>query len=110
MEHKSKKALESLLEVIKNADQTFLDPDKNLDDQGKVDGYEHIFHLLRTSIDFYLYNDPLRPNFMLLATPEHKVLGDNVDSVYYFTQVRGDQEYIISGRRYDSCYLAFTLY
>jgi len=110
MEHKSKKALERLLEVIKNADQTFLDPDKNLDDQGKVDGYEHIFHLLRTSIDFYLYNDPLRPNFMLLATPEHKVLGDNVDSVYYFSQVRGDQEYIISGRRYDSCYLAFTLY
>jgi hypothetical protein len=47
---------------------------------------------------------------MLLATPYHKIIGDNVDSVYYFTQVRGDQEYIIKGRRYDSCYLSFSLY
>jgi hypothetical protein len=110
MEHKSKKALQEFLEVIGNAENTFLDPDKNLDEQGRVDGYQHIFHLLRTSIDFYLFNDPLRPDFMLLATPYHKILGDNVDSVYYFTQVRGDQEYIIKGRRYDSCYLSFSLY
>jgi len=110
MEHKSKKALTEFLEVIKNADGTFLDPEKDLDEQGKVDGYRHIFHLLRTSIDFYLFNDPLRPEFMLLATPDHKILGDNVDSVYYFTQVRGDQEYVIKGRRYNSCYLSFTLY
>ena len=110
MAHKSKKALQEFLEVIRNAENTFLDPDKNLDEQGKIDGYRHIFHLLRTSIDFYLFNDPLHPDFMLLATPYHKILGDNVDSVYYFTQVRGDQEYIIKGRRYDSCYLSFSLY
>ena len=108
MEHKGKKALLEFLEVIKYADTTFLDPDKNLNEQGKVDGYQHIFHLLRTIVDFYLLNDPLRPEFMLLATPFHKILGDNVDSVYHFTQVRGDQEYIIRGRRYDSCYLSFT--
>ena len=110
MTYKSKVALELFLETIKNADKTFLDPDKNLDEQGKVDGYQHLFHLLKTSIDFYLFNDPLNPNFMLLATPYHKVIGDNVDAVYYFTQVRNDQEYIIKGRRYDSCYLSFCLY
>ena len=110
MSYKSKEALEHFLEVVKNTDHTFLDPDKVIDEQGRVDGYRHIFHLLRTSIDFYLFNDPLRPDFMLLANPHHKVLGDNVDSVYYFTQVRGDQEYIIRGRRYDSCYLSFCLY
>jgi len=110
MSHKSKIALNNFLEKIKNADSTFLDPEKIIDEQGKVDGYQHIFHLLKTSIDFYLFNDPLRPEFMLLATPEHKILGDNVDSVYYFTQVRGDQEYIIRGKRFDSCYLSFSLY
>ena len=110
MDYKSKAALEHFLEVIKNTDNTFLDPEKVIDDQGRVDGYQHIFHLLRTSIDFYLFNDPLRPDFMLLATPYHKILGDNVDSVYYFTQVRGDQEYVIRGKRYDSCYLSFCLY
>lgn len=110
MSYKSKAALEQFLEVIKNADQTFLDPDKTIDEQGKVDGYQHIFHLLRTSIDFYLFNDPLNPDFMLLANPYHKVVGDNVDAVYYFTQVRSDQEYIIKGKRYDSVYLSFCLY
>jgi len=110
MEYKSKAALGHFLEVIRNAENTFLDPEKVIDEQGRVDGYRHIFHLLRTSIDFYLFNDPLRPDFMLLANPHHKVLGDNVDSVYYFTQVRGDQEYIIKGKRFDSCYLSFCLY
>jgi hypothetical protein len=110
MGYKSKAALEHFLEVIKNTDNTFLDPDKTIDDQGRIDGYRHIFHLLRTSIDFYLFNDPLRPDFMLLANSHHKVLGDNVDAVYYFTQVRGDQEYIIRGRRFDSVYLSFCLY
>lgn len=110
MEQQSKKALEQFLAVIGKADKTFLDPEKVLDEQGRVDGYQHIFHLLRTSIDFYLFNDPLRPAFMLLADPFHKVLGDNVDSVYYFTQVRSDQEYLITGKRYGSCYLSFTIY
>ena len=110
MEYKSKAALEHFLEVIRNADNTFLNPEKIMDSQGRVDGYHHIFHLLRTSIDFYLFNDPLRPDFMLLANPYHKVLGNNVDSVYYFTQVRGDQEYIVKGKRFDSCYLSFCLY
>jgi len=110
MEYKSKAALEHFLEVIRNAENTFLDPEKIMDEQGRVDGYQHIFHLLRTSIDFYLFNDPMRPDFMLLANPHHKVLGDNVDSVYYFTQVRGDQEYVVKGKRFDSCYLSFCLY
>ncbi|MDA9951933.1 hypothetical protein N9D46_00750 [Chitinophagales bacterium] len=106
----SKEALNQFLEVIKSADNTFLDPDKNLDQQGHVDGYNHLFHLLRTCIDFYLFNDPLRPSFMLLSTENHKILGDNVDAVYYFTQLRADQEYIIKGKRFDSCYLAFATY
>jgi hypothetical protein len=86
MTYKSKEALDQFLEVIKYADSTFLDPDKVIDEQGRIDGYQHIFHLLRSSIDFYLFNDPLRPQFMLLANDYHKLVGDNVDSVYYFSQ------------------------
>jgi hypothetical protein len=110
MAYKSKAALEAFLEVIKNTDKTFLDPDKVIDRQGHIDGYKHIFNLLRSAIDFYLFNDPLRPKLMLLADEYQKLLGDNVDSVYYFTQLRGDQEYVIKGKRYDSCYLSFTVY
>jgi len=110
MEYKSKQALLRFLEVIKNADATFLDPDKVIDEQGRIDGYQHLFHLLRTGIDFYLFNDPLRPVLMPLVSRYSKILGDNVDSAYYFTQLRGDQEYRIRGKRYDSCYLSFAVY
>jgi len=107
---KSKVALDALLDVIKSSDHTFLDPEKNLDEQGKVDGYRHLFHLMRTTIDFYLFNDPMHPTFMALSNEHHKILGDNVDAVYYFTQLLPNQEYVISGRRFDSCYLSFTTY
>ncbi|NNC94678.1 MAG: DUF1214 domain-containing protein [Chitinophagales bacterium] len=111
MTYKSKEALDRFLEIIKNTDQTtFLNPDKVIDDQGKIDGYQHIFHLLKTAVDFYLLNDPLKPDFKLLSDGYHKLLGDNVDAIYYFTQVKGDQEYVIKGKRYDSCYLSFCTY
>ena len=106
----SKQAFNEFLEVLKNADQTFLDPEANLDEQGKVDGYQHFFHLLHAAIDFYLFNDPLKPRFMPLTNSGRKLFGDNVDAVYYFTQLRGDQEYVIQGRRFDSCYLSFCIY
>ena len=106
----SREALDELLEVIRNADQTFLDPEKELDEQGRVDGYAHMFHLLQAAVDFYLLNDPLRPCFMPLANEFRKIYGDHVDAVYYVTQVRGDQEYVITGQRFDSCYLSLTLY
>ena len=107
----SRAALDEFLEIPKNADQTFLDPDKGLDDQGKVDGYNHIFHILQTAVDFYLFNDPLKPQFMSLTGGGHrKIYGDNVDAVYYFTQMRGDQEYLIKGKRFDSCHLSFCVY
>ena len=106
----SRRALDEFLDVIRNADQTFLDPEKELDGQGKVDGYHHFFHLLQVAVDFYLHNDPLRPQLMPLANRNRKLYGDNVDAVYYFSQVRGDQEYVISGQRFDSCYLSFSLY
>jgi hypothetical protein len=46
----------------------------------------------------------------LLSDGYHKIIGDHVDAVYYFTQLRGDQEYVIKGRRFDSCYLSFSIY
>ena len=106
----SKLAFNEFLEMLKEADQTFLDPEANLDEQGKVDGYRHFFHLMHAAVDFYLFNDPLKPRFMPLTNSGRKLFGDNVDAVYYFTQLRGDQEYVIKGRRFDSCYLSFCIY
>lgn len=106
----SKDALNEFLDVLKSADETFLDPEMALDGQGKVDGYQHFFHILQTAVDFYLFNDPLKPQFMPLTTGYRKIYGDNVDAVYYFTQLRADQEYVIKGRRFDSCYFSICVY
>ncbi len=106
----SKTAFNEFLEVMKDADQTFLDPDADLDEQGKVDGYQHFFHILHAAVDFYLFNDPLKPLLTPLTVGGRRLYGDNVDAVYYFTQLRGDQEYVIRGRRFDSCYLSFCIY
>ena len=58
---KSKEAMKSFLRVIEGVDTfSFLNPDKVVDAQGKVDGYQHMFHLLKSAVDFYLLNDPLR--------------------------------------------------
>ena len=47
---------------------------------------------------------------MRLADEYHKLIGDIVDSVYFFTQLQSDQEYIIRGKRFNSCYLSFSVY
>ncbi|MEM7103868.1 MAG: DUF1214 domain-containing protein [Bacteroidota bacterium] len=110
MSKESKTALAEFIEMLGEADQTFLDPDKEVDSQGQIDGYYHFFHLLQIAVEFYMHNDPLKPHFAILATPHRKVYGDNVDAVYYFTQLKSDQEYVIRGKRYDSVYLSFSLY
>ena len=110
MQTQSQQAFQKLLGVLQQADQSFLAPNKQLDQQGMVDGYRHLAHLLSYGIDFYLENDPLRPHFTSLASKTRKILGDNVDSRYYFTQVRGDQVYKIKGKRRNSCYLSFAIY
>ena len=56
----SKQALNEFLDLIRESDATFHDPDLALDEQGKIDGYQHFFHLLQLAVDFYLFNDPLR--------------------------------------------------
>lgn len=106
----SKQAFLRLLKVLADADQQFLDPKHSLDEQGKVDGYQHLLHLLSYGVDFYLNNDPLNPHWARLASPYKKILGDNVDSVYHFSQLRGDQTYRIRGWRHNSCYMSFAVY
>ncbi len=110
MELASQKAFTKLLEVLKKSDQSFLNPQKALSHQTHVEGYRHLMHLLSCGIDFYLESDPYRPAFVIFATPFKKILGDNVDSIYYFTQIRGDQTYQIKGQRGEDCYLGFTIY
>src|SRR5215470_15172138 len=105
------RAFRELLDLLREADQTFLEgPRADMDALGVTEGYRHLTHLLGYAFDLYLEGDPLRPVFTPLASPTRKILGDNVDSLYHFAPLDGTRRYRISGRRGNEVYLAFCIY
>jgi hypothetical protein len=107
---KTHDAFIELLDALRELPETFTDELKGLGAQSQLQGYRHLAHLLSYGFELYLESDPLRPAFVPLARPTQKILGDNTDSVYCFTQARGDQRYRIWGNRGDACYLSFCVY
>jgi hypothetical protein len=107
---KTHDAFLELLDTLRELPETFTDELKGLGAQSQLQGYRHLAHLLSYGFELYLESDSLRPAFVPLARPTQKILGDNTDSVYCFTQARGDQRYRISGNRGEACYLSFCVY
>ena len=108
---KSGSAFRELLDVLRDADQTFLTgPRGGMDALGVAEGYRHLTHLLGYAFDLYLESDADRPQFTPLASPTRKILGDNVDSRYFFAPLNGRRAYRIRGRRGNEVYLAFCIY
>jgi hypothetical protein len=105
------RAFRELLDVLRDADDTFLDgPRADMDALGIAEGYQHLTHLLGYAFDLYLEGDPQRPAFTPLASPTQKILGDNVDSIYHFAPLSGDRRYRIRGRRGNEVFLSFCVY
>ena len=88
---KTHDAFMQLLDTLRELPETFTDEFKGLGPQSQLQGYRHLAHLLSYGFELYLESDPLRPSFVPLARATQKILGDNTDSVYCFTQARGDQ-------------------
>ena len=95
-------AFVELVDALRELPETFTDEFRGLSEQSQLQGYRHLAHLLSYGFDLYLESDPLRPAFVPLARPTQKILGDNCDSIYCFTQARGDQSYRIWGNRGDA--------
>jgi hypothetical protein len=104
-------AFRAMLELLRDADQTFLSgPRAVADAVSTAEGYRHLTHLLGYAFDLYLESDPDRPRFVPLASPTRKILGDNVDSRYFFAAIDGRRSYRIHGRRGNEVYLSFCVY
>jgi Protein of unknown function (DUF1214) len=102
-------AFHALLDALREGESTFA----GREDLGALDvteGYRHLTHLLAYGLDLYLEGDAERPSFTPLASPTQKILGDNVDSIYFFAPLRGDRGYRIRGVRGAGVYLAFCVY
>jgi hypothetical protein len=106
------KAFRELLDLLRDADRSFTTEPRaeGLDALGVAEGYRHLTHLLSYALELYLEADPERPAFTPLASPTRKILGDNVDSHYFFAPLRGDRAYRIRGVRGNGVYLAFCVY
>jgi Protein of unknown function (DUF1214) len=104
-------AFRELVDLLGGADQTFVGGARAVADELSVlEGYRHLTQLLGYAFDLYLEADAERPRFTPLAAPTRKILGDNVDSRYFFAALRGDRTYRIRGRRGNEVYLAFCIY
>lgn len=104
-------AFRELLDVLRDADETFLAGPRAVSDAVSVaEGYRHLTHLLGYALDLYLESDALRPCFTPLASPTRKILGDNVDSRYFFAAIDGTRAYRIRGARGNDVYLSFCVY
>jgi hypothetical protein len=104
-------AYRDLLDVLRNADETFLAGPRAVADAVSVaEGYRHLTHLLTYALDLYLEGDAERPSFTPLASPTRKILGDNVDSRYFFAPLNGRRAYRIRGVRGNDIYLSFCIY
>jgi len=99
-----------LVDAYRQLPETFTDDFQGLSPQAQLQGYRHLAHLLSYGFELYMESDPLRPVLVPISSPTMRILGDNTDSIYYFTQVRGDQRYRITGNIRDACYLSFCVY
>ena len=107
----SRQAFHELLELMRQvADQHFT-PQRGVIEAGTAaEGFRYLLHLLAAGCEHHLEGDPDRPVFTRVVSPQRKLLGDNPDSVYYWTRVRGSGSYRIRGAIGDAAYTSFTVH
>jgi hypothetical protein len=104
-------AFRELLDVLRDADQTFLDgPRAVADDVSALEGYRWLTEVLGVALDCYLWADPARPEFVKIVGPTRKFGGDNPDAYYYFAPLDPARTYRVRGRMGDAVYLSLCVY
>ena len=83
---------------------------QDLNEIDRAEGFRHLGHLLAVGLDHHLESDPERPMFTRIVSPFRKMQGDNPDAVYYWTKIKGDRDYRITGRNTGEGYLSFTVH
>jgi len=104
-------AWRELLDVLRDADASFLDPARgDFDDLEVADGYRNLASILTFAYGMYMRVDRDWPVFLESAKdpPGEKRLGEHPDVRYRWAAIRGDRRYRITGRRGDEAYLSFT--
>ncbi|MGO9873673.1 MAG: DUF1214 domain-containing protein [Acidimicrobiia bacterium] len=107
----SKDAFHELCDLLRDADRTFLEGERALEDEVSVaEGYRYLTDALHAALEIYLRSDARRPAFVPIVGPTFKWGGDNSDAFYNFAPVSPELEYRIRGKRGDAVYLSVCVY
>jgi hypothetical protein len=104
-------AWRELVDVLRDADQSFLDAARGAFDADEVAaGYRNLASILTFAFGMYMRVDREWPVFLPSPKdpPGEKMLGEHPDVHYQWAAIRGDRRYRITGQRGDEAYLSFT--
>jgi len=104
------RAFAELLDVLRAAEQTFLEGRNQTADEELADNYRHLLDLVSLGYDMYMANDWERPRFARIVSPWRKMGGDNAHALYDFAPLCGDRSYRVRGRINRVAYMGFTTY
>jgi len=104
------RAFAELLQVMKDAEQEFLQGRQLEDDVEFADAYQHLLAVIGGGIEFFVQNDPRHPHLARIVSPHRKLGGDNAHAFYDLAPLDGQTRYRIRGNPGEACYLGFTAY
>lgn len=107
---KDSRAFNELLEVMRAYERKFLRRRFLWGDNEFADGYRSLMDLLSAGLECFVHNDPERPRFVPILSPERKLGGDNADALYPFAPLSPGRRYRIRGTLGAAIYVGVTVY
>jgi hypothetical protein len=108
---KTTQAFHELMEVVKGAEQLFMEGPRAVTDEASVaEGYRWITQILQVALECYLWGDSSRPSMVPIVGPTMKWGGDNADAYYYYSAIDPRRTYRVRGRKGDAAYVSISVY
>ena len=96
-------------DAVREAEQLILAAPHLRTEQDRREGLDYLAGLIRASVSAAWNYDTEFPYFIRSATPYTKVGLDNPDTLYFSARIRGDAEYVVTGRRGGTADLSFQV-
>lgn len=107
----SAKAWKDFINKLDSAGNIILGELGATDERERAEGFRFLTRLLSIGLDLHLeHDDADYPTFTRMISDTRKYIGDNPDAEYDYATLSGNNEYVITGKRGVSNYLAFCLY
>jgi hypothetical protein len=106
----SRKALHELIDLLREVDEHWAGPERNLNSPEDVAGaHRALMHMLEGGLVTFFEDDPDHPQFRRIVTPSRKFTGDNSDAIYFDAPIRPGLRYRVCGEKDGAVYVSLTL-